>query len=78
AAAPAAVQDKSSAKAGADQAKPEKQAHAHRHHAHEDDRPRRKHHVSKRRSSGNCKTYRTYDAESGTYRGYDGRVHSCS
>ncbi|MDU6375239.1 MAG: BA14K family protein, partial [Bradyrhizobium sp.] len=48
------------------------------HHAHEDDRPRRKHHVSKRRSSGNCKTYRTYDAESGTYRGYDGRVHSCS
>ena len=28
-------------------------------------------------SSGACTHYRTYDAASGTYRGYDGRVRSC-
>jgi hypothetical protein len=28
-------------------------------------------------SLNGCQRYRTYDPESGTYRGYDGRVRPC-
>lgn len=30
-----------------------------------------------RRGAANCQTYRTYNAKTRTYRGYDGRIRSC-
>jgi hypothetical protein len=67
--------------------------HAHDQHAQDDAKPaKRKHHARKPKSdkpkgemtreankgSLTCKTFRTYDAEKGTYRGYDRRIHTCS
>ena len=41
--------------------------------------PKRVDHQPRKRAtrSDDCSHYRTYDAASGTYRGYDGRRHSC-
>ncbi|MGC2810029.1 MAG: hypothetical protein WA303_06585 [Bradyrhizobium sp.] len=41
--------------------------------------PKRADHQPRKRAlrSGDCSHYRTYDAASGTYRGYDGRRRSC-
>ena len=41
--------------------------------------PKRADHEPRKRAtrSDDCSHYRTYDAASGTYRGYDGRRHSC-
>ncbi|MGJ4919897.1 hypothetical protein ACQR0Y_04545 [Bradyrhizobium oligotrophicum] len=85
----AAVPQKAAVKqdTAAPSAKPERhgKANAHAHHAEDDAKPakrklraRSKPESEAKRGGVNCKSFRTYDAEKGTYRGYDGRVHTCS
>ena len=81
----AAPADTAAAPRPAEQGKPDaKQAagsSGHREH-HGDGARRRSRAVEspegKSRHKGVCQNFRTYNAERGTYRGYDGRVHRCS
>jgi len=83
AAKPATAEDKPAAKSAA--AKPEHAEHEEaksqkraRHHAHEDDdTPRKRHRRHVRSSSAKCTHFRSYDADNGTYLGYDHRTHAC-
>ncbi|MGJ4956521.1 hypothetical protein ACQR1H_12810 [Bradyrhizobium sp. HKCCYLRH2015] len=72
-------------------AKPERhgKANAHAHHTEDDAKPAKRKLRARskpeseakreaKRGGVSCKSFRTYDAEKGTYRGYDGRVHTCS
>ena len=81
-------QEKSGASQGAAASPSDRHGQAqHRDAEHEEGAAKRKHDGGKPASETKrdaktlnviCKGFRTYDAERGTYRGYDGRIHSCS